>query len=224
MKERKTYLILGLVLCTLVISCCTTFQTPKVLEKGEQSLTIGAAATVSSELWNEFSASYRYGISNRMDVGVQIPTNWVNASIITDIKYQILTQPFYLAASVGTGIYHGDHFRSAFLVFPTMLIGGTESFYIGVKSTFSKVDTTDYDEEDGMKRYFSYGPTGRYPIAGGVFTGYVFNTTEQKAFILEGGWGWRDLVAVWNEETGEVYAEFKDNFLYYLGIARRWTK
>jgi hypothetical protein len=112
---------------SLVMASCSTFQFPRVLEKGEQSFT--ASVSSSYPFSFDITAEYRTNLAKSLDLGLRLTYNAGIAAII-DVKYQILTQPFYLAPGVGAGVIYVG---TIIPVVQALLIGGTDVFYIGIK-------------------------------------------------------------------------------------------
>ena len=128
---------LGLCLVFTVLGC-TTFQSPRVLQKGEQTITLAAAANTGvlegelGEPWFLFDLAFRTHVVNRFDLGLQlyIPlTSLPSSHLIADVKYQLIQRPpCYLAGGLGLGfgLYNG-------ILAQALLIGGTENLYVGIK-------------------------------------------------------------------------------------------
>jgi hypothetical protein len=115
----------------LLMSGCTTFQSPKVLAKDEQSLSVGASMAYFGMPWIDLHVDFRTNVAKNLDAGIRLTSDILaDHSAAIDAKYQLLTEPFFLALSTGAGFYVG-YTVSPFV--QVMLIGGTETFYVGVK-------------------------------------------------------------------------------------------
>ena len=168
----KKYILLLTASMVLVISGCATFQSPKVLEKGEQSLTVGASVVLlplfsngsesTPPLWIDINMAFRTYIAKSLDGGLQLAYSTSTFSAIADVKYQILTDPFYLAAGVGAGLL-APEFSNPFVA-QALLIGGTDTFYIGIKPI------TNF--------------TAELPIGGSILAGITIGKKPQ--FVIEG--------------------------------------
>ncbi|MBT3272603.1 MAG: hypothetical protein HN368_05580 [Spirochaetales bacterium] len=125
-------------------------------------MTLSASATLSPTLpvFFDIDVSFRTYIAERLDAGLQFTGPYYSAT--ADVKYQILTEPFYLAASVGAGVIVSGYIAQA------LLIGGTETFYIGIKplSAFTKSS----------------------PIGGMILAGTTLG--ENRNFIIEANAGY----------------------------------
>ena len=167
MKKTTWLLVTSIV---LVISGCATFQSPKVLEKGENSLTAGVS--VSYPGWFSVTAAYRTYLAKNLDVGLQLCYKYA-FSAIADLKYQILTEPFYLAAGFGAGVGYMQRF---YPIVQALLIGGTDVFYIGIKPMYA------------------FEHASEYPIFGGIVAGGTIG--KKPSFLIEGNLGYFNMPSV----------------------------
>lgn len=183
MNVKRLFTLLP-VFIGLLLASCATFQSPKVLEKGERSLTVGASALfgvgVTRPLfydayvpppWFEIDTVFRTHVAKRVDAGLQLPCSIAESnSAIADVKYQILTQPFFLAASIGGGIrcVAGHNIDP---IVQALVIGGADTFYVGLKPLFM--------------------PTLHFPLAGGVVVG-LYGLGKKERLILEANVGFGD--------------------------------
>ena len=140
MHDRHVARALLLSLSLGVAVGCTTLQSPKVLEKGEQTLTLAAAVTWSEVeiLFPAFEPAFRTHIADGLDLGVQVSVPPFH--VIVDTKYQLVQRPpYYLAGGLGAGfgitdIAEGEVYWA--FVARGLLIGGTERFYAGLRPLF----------------------------------------------------------------------------------------
>ena len=146
---KKTKYTVCVVLLIIAVSC-GTFQTAKVLEKGEQTLTAGLTNTFYPEvslIAPELDVLFRSYLAPRVDFGIQLTIPGLN--LIGDIKYQILTEPLYLAAGLGAGLSFlevdfnppedesGLYFNLVSLTLQGLIVAGTDKFYVGLKPLYS---------------------------------------------------------------------------------------
>jgi hypothetical protein len=116
----------------LIISGCTTFQSPKVLAKNERSLAVGASMALGTIPLFVLHVDFRTYVAENLDAGIRLTSGILEShSAVIDAKYQLLTEPFFLALSTGAGIY--EEYDTFSTLVQVLLIGGTETFYIGVK-------------------------------------------------------------------------------------------
>ena len=139
---------MGLCLVFTVLGC-TTFQSPRVLQKGEQTITLAAAANTwvlegeLGEPWFLFDLAFRTHVVNRFDLGLQLsilPSSLPFSYLIADVKYQLIQRPpYYLSGGLGLGfgLYNG------FLA-QALLIGGTENLYVGIKPMGARPLVSEY--------------------------------------------------------------------------------
>ena len=136
----KRILLMG-VLAVAVSGCISysTFQTPRVLERGE--VVIGAGATglpgddpaVLPEVYG------RFGIAERVDAGVKMTGVPPWAWLMGDVKYQVVDGPFAVAADMGvsyagTGVTIDDDSSDiGFLGLYPAIMAGTDRLYGGAK-------------------------------------------------------------------------------------------
>jgi hypothetical protein len=180
-KKPSAFLLSSVGLILLLVGC-VTFESPKVLEEGEQSFTISTSACVdiwNVGIWPGFSAALRTHVAKDLDAGLQLSYTWYG-NAIADIKYQILTHPFYLAISLGGGVtlLHCDHLTQPIL--QALIIGGTDSFYVGVKPIFNPASDAYRESSDAD----CVCPFEDAPLAGGIVVGW-YGLGKKQRFILE---------------------------------------
>lgn len=168
-------LLICIVLLVIPVSGCTTFQSPKVLEEGRHSFTVGVLVFLLHDymepnlVWFDIHAGYRTYLAENYDMGLDISYNWVKASIVADVKYQIIDQPFYLASSIGCGFVvsctnpGSDESANFDPILQALMIGGSSSFYGGMKGI--------YNLDPGEKRIGIEEMKNGSPLTGYIFGG-----------------------------------------------------
>lgn len=160
----------------------STYQSPKILEKGSGQIGFGILAGVGIENQEtglgEISLIGRYGISERMDVGAKLygmPQLLEFHSFYGDLRHQILTDPIYLSGSMGISTFSVDDFRSIGL-YPTVM-AGTERLYGGVK-WIRLISTSDQTEESLGTHFPGF-------VAGANFGGRISVMPEVNIYFSE---------------------------------------
>ena len=185
MKVKKpSALLLSSVGIILLLVGCVTFESPKVLEEGEQSFTISTSGLVTSNIfdkeqetdiayWPGISAALRTHVAKDLDTGLKLSWDFYG-NAIADLKYQLLTHPFYLAIGLGGGVSFCDCPNKFQPILQALVIGGTDSFYVGVKPIYNPASAAyrrDYELDD-------------FPLAGGVVVGW-YELGKKQRLILE---------------------------------------
>ena len=140
MKIARYIQISFIVIFLLFIKGCislSTYQSPKIIEKGKAQIGAGMLAGFGGNGetgFGELLLIGRYGISDRIDIGAKIygmPVVIKYYSLYGDIRYQILTEPLYVSGALGISTFHIDNYRTTGL-YPTIMFG-TERIYGGMK-------------------------------------------------------------------------------------------
>jgi hypothetical protein len=176
-------LITPVLVVVLGLSSCATMQSPKVLEKSEQSFTIGAVILFPlGGAWFDVHAAFRTHLVDQLDAGIQISYNWATMTAVIDAKYQIIGDPAYLAGSLGVGVIGADKtIAGDFDIFdfdPIMhilFVGGRDSFYGGLKGVINLSSVEKRIDSPGIK----YGS----PFTGIITAGGEFG--EKDNLIIE---------------------------------------
>ena len=125
----------------------SSFQTAKVLDKHEQSMTAAYSRiynnnSESIDYLNNFLFMGRYGLGHKFDAGMGLTLTYPFSTALSgDIKYQLLREPFQFAVDLGM-TYSGFIFMpksSGMLIVHPMVIAGTEHFYFAYKYNFGKI-------------------------------------------------------------------------------------
>lgn len=136
MKARIS-ITLYLVLVVIIGPGCiflNTFQSPRVLEKGEMQIGLAATGLGFSD-GDDVDAVFgipeingRLNIGNKTDLGLRVTFPAIGA----DIRYQLVDRkPFYVAAGVGgSGVFISD---ATLVTFTPSLSLGTDNVYTGLK-------------------------------------------------------------------------------------------
>lgn len=125
-----------------MIGCISlsTYQTPKIVEKGTGHVGVGMLAGFGNNNevgLGEVSLIARYGAAERIDVGMKLSTMPVFVpyyNLYADVRYQLLTDPLYVSGSVGTSVFRVDDFYT--LGFYPTVMAGTDRVYAGAKWVF----------------------------------------------------------------------------------------
>lgn len=141
-------------LLTLVASGCisfSTFQSPRVLERGEGQLGGGVLFGVDLEGeesgLGELALLGRYGVGDRVDVGGKLWGFPPFLGIYGDVRYQLLREPFLISGAMGASWISFDEFSTGAL-YPTVMFV-TDRFFAGARWTFLTATGTDLEETFG---------------------------------------------------------------------------
>ena len=141
MKKRHVFYLISLFIClSFVLSGCTTMQSPKVLKPGEKLA--GGSIFLSVYEISGFEVFGRFGMTENADIGFRAAfhTQYTAIGIATDVKYQILRRPFYLAADLELSMARQSHFDDTvdyyYGITPLILFGG-DHLYCGFKTAFA---------------------------------------------------------------------------------------
>jgi hypothetical protein len=186
-RKPSAFLLSSVGLILLLVGC-VTFESPKVLEEGEQSFSIGTSACAAfgdgAGVWPGISAALRTHVAKDLDAGLQL-SYCIYGNAIGDIKYQILTHPFYLAISLGGGVsLVGDTVNPFQPILQALLIGGIDSFYVGVRPIFNPASAAYRRCTDDPEDYGTDYLLEDFPLAGGVVVGW-YGLGKKQRFILE---------------------------------------
>ena len=118
---------------------------------------------------------------NSLDAGLQLSVNFISSiadSIVADIKYQLLTEPLYLAVSIGPGVHYMLTDAGTFYpMVQALLIGGWEIFYIGIKPVAYL-----YNQQPNSLEHLSAR------VGGGIFAGLMFGEKTRLSLELNGNY------------------------------------
>lgn len=142
---RSNGMLLSVLLLCLVftmIGCVSlsTYQSPKIVEKGSGQVGIGMLAGFGDDEvgLGEVALIGRYGLAEKFDIGVKItnvPVLIPYYNVYADVRYQILAHPLYVSGSLGTSVFRIDDFYTLGL-YPTVM-AGTDRVYAGAKWIFA---------------------------------------------------------------------------------------
>jgi hypothetical protein len=150
-----TPLIPALLLALLASSCISfsTFQSPRVLERGEAELGGGILFGVDLEGeesgLGELALLGRYGLADRVDVGAKLWGFPPFVGIYGDVRYQVAREPVLVAGALGASWFSFDEFSTGAL-YPTVMVGA-DRFFAGGRWTFLTATGNEMEETFGAK-------------------------------------------------------------------------
>jgi hypothetical protein len=138
----------------------TTFQTPNVIRPNQSYIGFGMSGQLGYGYGYiksaHFETSARRGIIKNLDAGFKLYTY----GFWGDIKYQLISSPFYLSADIGASFVQGsnlDTYRRVWGLYP-MIIMGTKKFYGGLKYIY--INDTHFTSE----YQYNYTTTPTFPV------------------------------------------------------------
>jgi len=157
LKGSKKLLLLFCVVFFWGLNGCvsmSTFQSPQVLERGQNSLGFGVSGfldeTDEKLAIYEFDIFTRYGLANRLDGGIKIfGLPGLFGGIQGDLKYQIIKGPFFVSVDLASfyatapSIFDDDDNINTFGFTPLILVGN-RTFFGGAKINYiTRIDKID---------------------------------------------------------------------------------
>jgi hypothetical protein len=145
LKSIYRYTVLSALPAILILQGCasySTFQSVEVMEPGEGAWGMGITGGIDSDLntykdGNLTELYGRFNLKKNWDMGLKMSGFLpVSGVYLADVKYQVLSRPFYVSGDLGLSYSHlyrkGRKDIGIFGLHP-MIMAGTKRVYCGIK-------------------------------------------------------------------------------------------